>query len=113
MEKRVHAGLLLSFYGKMLTERQREWLRLYYEDDCLCPKLPRPSGVTRQAAHDAIRRGGRQLEALEARLGLASRWARICAGLETCRTALRAATPRARRESWKNCCGQEEEQDGV
>lgn len=113
MEKRVHAGLLLSFYGKMLTERQREWLRLYYEDDLSLSEIAETSGVTRQAAHDAIRRGERQLEALEARLGLASRWVRICAGLETCRTALRAGDTAGAERIVEELLRQEEEQDGV
>ena len=33
MEKRVRTSLLLSFYGPMLTERQRETLRMHEEDD--------------------------------------------------------------------------------
>ena len=69
--------------------------------------------MTRQAAHDAIRRGERQLEALEARLGLASRWARICAGLETCRTALRAGDTAGAERIVEELLRQEEEQDGV
>ena len=41
MEKRMRTSLLLSFYGPLLTERQRELLRLHEEDDLSFPKSRR------------------------------------------------------------------------
>lgn len=88
MEKRVDAALLLSFYGAMLTGRQRDMLRLYYEDDLSLSEIADLLGVSRQGAHDAIRRGEQQLFTLEEKLGLRSRWVRMCEGLTACRAAL-------------------------
>ena len=78
MEKRVRTSLLLSFYGPMLTERQRETLRMHEEDDLSLSEIAQEAGVTRQAAHDAIRRGEEQLFTFEEKLGLAARWQRVC-----------------------------------
>ena len=77
MEKRVDASLLLSFDGAMLTERQQEMLRLYYEDDLSLSEIADLLVVTRQGLHDAIRRGEQQLPTLEPKLGLRARRDRI------------------------------------
>lgn len=90
MEKRINASLLLAFYGEMLTERQRDMLTLYYEDDLSLSEIAALSGMSRQGAFDAIRRGERQLLSLEARLGQRARWERIGEGLKACRDALDA-----------------------
>ncbi len=113
MEKRVDASLLLSFYGPMLTERQRDMLNLYYEDDLSLSEIAALQGVTRQGAHDAIRRGESQLLALEARLGLRARWAGLVEGLTQCRQALsRGETARAM-DIVEKLLREEEERDGV
>lgn len=88
MEKRVQTSLLLSFYGPLLTERQRETLRMHEDDDLSLSEIAQEAGVTRQAAHDAIRRGEDQLFHLEAKLGFAARWQRVCDGLREIQKAL-------------------------
>ncbi len=88
MDKRVDASLLLSFYGPVLTEKQREMLRLHYEDDLSLSEIATLYSVTRQGAHDAIRRGEQQLLALEAKLGLMSKWSRLCDQLTACHSHL-------------------------
>lgn len=88
MEKRIDIALLLSFYGPLLTERQRQMLRYYYEDDLSLSEVAELCGVTRQGAHDAIRRGAHQLALLEEKLGLRARWVRICHRLAQCQAVL-------------------------
>lgn len=88
MEKRVQTSLLLSFYGPLLTERQRETLRMHEDDDLSLSEIAQEAGVTRQAAHDAIRRGEDQLFQLEAKLGFAARWQWVCDGLREIQKAL-------------------------
>lgn len=113
MEKRIDAGLLLSFYGAMLTERQQEMLRLYYEDDLSLSEIAVLTGVSRQGAHDAIRRGEQQLFGLEARLGLRARWVRMQQGLSACQQALEANDTDTARAIIAQLLREEEEQDGV
>lgn len=113
MEKRIDAGLLLSFYGPMLTERQREMLRLYYEDDLSLSEIAALLGVSRQGAHDAIRRGEQQLFSLEDKLGLRARWVRVREGLAACRTALEEENTAKAIACIDTLLREEEEQDGI
>ena len=71
--KDLNFVLLLDCYGSLLTERQRLLLEGYYDDDLSLAELAEPLGISRQAVHDSIRRGERQLEAYEAQMGIAAR----------------------------------------
>ncbi len=68
--------LLLDFYGQMLSDRARETVELYYAEDMSLSEIAEDTGVSRQAVHDRIRRAQTALEALESKLGLASRFGR-------------------------------------
>ena len=58
MEKRVRTSLLLSFYGPMLTERQRETLRMHEEDDLSLS--PKEQGLAQLGfqGHEPLGQGG-------------------------------------------------------
>lgn len=71
--KNLDFVLLLDCYGGLLTERQRDLLDGYYNEDLSLAELAEPRGISRQAVHDSIRRGERQLLAFEAQMGLAAR----------------------------------------
>ena len=73
MMKNLDFVLLLDCYGSLLTERQRALLEGYYDEDLSLAELAEPLGISRQAVHDSIRRGERQLEQLEAQMGIAAR----------------------------------------
>ena len=68
--------LLLDFYGQMLSDRARETLELHFAEDMSLSEIADDTGVSRQAVHDRIRRAQTALEALESKLGLASRFGR-------------------------------------
>lgn len=65
--------LLLDCYGSLLTERQRTLLEGYYDEDLSLTELAEPLGISRQAVHDSIRRGERQLKAYEQQMCIAAR----------------------------------------
>jgi len=88
MEKRIETGWLLDFYGPLLTGRQRDMLRLYCEEDLSLAEIAGQEGVSRQAVHDAVRRGDAQLRAYEEQLGLMRRYRRLYAALRQCQAAL-------------------------
>ena len=71
--KNLDFVLLLDCYGGLLTERQRDLLDGYYNEDLSLAELASPSGISRQAVHDSIRRGERQLLTYEEQLGLAAK----------------------------------------
>ena len=50
MAKDLEMGYLLDFYGEVLTEKQREMLRQYYNDDLSLSEIGENFGITRQGA---------------------------------------------------------------
>lgn len=74
MEQFVRANLLLDFYGQLLTERQLNACRLYYEENHSLGEIAAELGISRQAVHDTLRRAIASLEGYEERLGLVGRF---------------------------------------
>ncbi len=62
-------NLLYDFYASLLTERQREVLRLYFSDNYSLGEIAEDYRISRQAVHDLIRRAVRSLENIENKLG--------------------------------------------
>ena len=85
MEKKVLLSWLLSFYGSMLTENQREMARLHWEEDLSLAEIAAQFSITRQSVHDTVGRTERQLETLEEKLGLLRRFKAMEEGLTACR----------------------------
>ena len=75
IEKTVHLGLLLDFYGPLLTEKQRKYFALYHQEDMSLGEIAEEYGVTRQAVYDILQRSQRTLLDLEDKLGLERRYA--------------------------------------
>ena len=48
MAKDLEMGYLLDFYGEVLTEKQCEMLRQYYNDDLSLSEIGENFGITRQ-----------------------------------------------------------------
>ena len=72
MAKDFEMGYLLDFYGEVLTPKQREMLRQYYNDDLSLSEIGENFGITRQGARDAIKHGETTLKELEAKVGFAA-----------------------------------------
>ena len=73
--------MLYDFYGELLTERQKEFFDLYYNEDLSLAEIAENAGITRQGVRDAIKRAEAQLLEMEDRLGLARRFRDMQAGL--------------------------------
>ena len=69
LEKSVEIGTLCAFYGGLLTQRQQEMLRLYYEEDFSLGEIAEQFGVSRQNVHELITRSVQKLRRYEAALG--------------------------------------------
>ena len=82
MAKDLEMGYLLDFYGEVLTEKQREMLRQYYNDDLSLSEIGENFGITRQGARDAIKHGETALLQLEEKVGFAARYRRVQSTLE-------------------------------
>lgn len=69
-------SLLFDFYGELLPEKQREFFRLYHEENCSLQEIAEEYGVTRQGVHDAVRKAENSLRSYEEKLGLVDRFNR-------------------------------------
>ena len=70
MAKDLEISFLLDFYGDMLTEKQREVIEFYYNEDLSLSEIADNEGITRQGVRDSIKRAEAQLLDMEQRLGL-------------------------------------------
>ena len=80
--KDFSVALLLDFYGELLTEKQREFLEYYYNEDLSLAEIAANEGITRQGVRDAIKRAEHALFEMEEHLRLASRFEDMRLGLE-------------------------------
>ncbi len=89
LKKFERMALLSDFYGKLLTARQQETIRFYYEQDLSLGEIAEQFGVTRQAVYDILRRSQKTLLNFEEKLGLIRRYTKQRELLETmqCRLA--------------------------
>ncbi|MCC6547073.1 YlxM family DNA-binding protein [Candidatus Sumerlaeota bacterium] len=69
-ERVVRIGRLLDLYGNLLTDRQRDFIRMHYEDDLSFGEIGKEFGISRQAVHDAVKHAETSLEHYEAKLAL-------------------------------------------
>ncbi|MGI6248799.1 MAG: YlxM family DNA-binding protein [Acutalibacteraceae bacterium] len=81
MAKNLEITLLLDFYGDMLTQKQRDFLGYYYNDDLSLSEIAVNEGITRQGVRDAIKRAETQLFEMESRLELVRRFEEMREGL--------------------------------
>jgi predicted DNA-binding protein YlxM (UPF0122 family) len=69
-EEWLNNAMLLDFYGSTLTNRQRELCDGYYAQNLSLAELGENFGISRQAAHGAIKSSLAVLSSLERKLGL-------------------------------------------
>ena len=70
MDKNVEICLLLDFYGNLLTDRQREIMTLYYEDNLSLAEAASELNISKQGVSDSIKRSEKILYDTEAKLQL-------------------------------------------
>lgn len=67
-------NLLFDFYGQLLTDRQKDFMELYYGQDLSLGEIAEEFTVTRQAVHDTLKRAGQLLSQYEEKLGLVAKF---------------------------------------
>ena len=75
-------ALLFDFYGDLLTDRQKEFYDLYYNEDLSLAEIAQDRDITRQGVRDAIKRAEALLFEMEECLGFARRFRILQEGLE-------------------------------
>ena len=68
MEEKVRISILLELYGKLLTEKQYEFMDLYYNQDLSLSEIGDNNDITRQAVRTIILKSKKKLEEYESGL---------------------------------------------
>lgn len=68
LEKTTRMNFLFDFYQALLTDKQRNYMSLYYLDDYSLGEIADEFEVSRQAVYDNIKRTEAMLEAYEVKL---------------------------------------------
>lgn len=66
--------MLFDFYGELLTEKQREYFDLYYNEDLSLAEIAEMGGISRQGVWDVIRRADQTLRETERKTGILRRF---------------------------------------
>lgn len=69
MAKDLTISALLDFYGPFLSEKQRNLLHHYYNEDLSLSEIAENESITRQGVRDLIKRGELQLRKYEDECG--------------------------------------------
>ncbi|GAC1584225.1 MAG: YlxM family DNA-binding protein [Candidatus Dormibacteria bacterium] len=70
IDRRGDTLSLLDVYGRLLTDAQREALRLHLAEDWSYAEIALAQGVSRAAAYDLVHRGELALRGYEDKLGV-------------------------------------------
>ena len=104
LERRVRIGRLMDFYGPLITERRRDIVRMYCEEDMSLQEIAQfmtenGNPVTRQGVYDAVMKSEKQLSEYEEKLGLIKRYDRMAEEARSCLEALESGRVGEARES--------------
>ena len=73
MAKNLELAILFDIYSPLLTDKQRDTLDLYYNEDLSLAEIAETVGTTRQAVMNCIRKSEQHLTELEDKMRLAER----------------------------------------
>ena len=74
--------MLYDFYGDLLTDRQKEFYDLYYNEDFSLAEIAENAGITRQGVRDVLVRSEATLREMEEKTGIVARFLQVRRGLE-------------------------------
>lgn len=92
LEKTTRLNMLYDFYYSLLTNKQMEYMELYYREDYSLGEIAKHNDVSRQAVHDTIKRTEQHLEMYEKKLRLYEKFAQRNEQLTALEKVLRAET---------------------
>ena len=68
MDKNVKISILSELYGKLLTEKQEQFINDYYNNDLSLSEIAENNNITRQAVRDILKKGEKKLFEYEEKL---------------------------------------------
>lgn len=66
--------MLYDFYGELLTDRQKEFFDLYYNEDLSLAEIAENAGISRQGVRDVIVRAEATMQEVEDKTGIIRRF---------------------------------------
>lgn len=69
-EKNMKFPLLLDTYGSLLSDRKRELLDYYYNEDYSLSEISELTGISRQGVRDSIKKSEEEILKLESKLNI-------------------------------------------
>lgn len=90
MAKNLSVSVLMDYYGGLLTDKQKDAMELYYNQDFSLAEIAENMDISRQGVRDFIKRGEKQLEEFEEELGLLKLFAKINTELSSINDSLLA-----------------------
>lgn len=82
IEERVNVSILTKYYGKLLTDKQRDIVTMYIDNNLTLVEISEELGVSRQAVKDALDNALDLLNSFEGKLGFLARDQKIKTLLE-------------------------------
>ena len=70
LEQITEISQLFDLYGALLTEKKREVIKLYHEDNLSLAEIAEELGVSRAAVHDSLQSSEKALRGYEEKLGM-------------------------------------------
>lgn len=70
LDSQVEISELFHIYGNLLSDRQRTFIQLYYDENLSLSEIAAQHDISRQAVHDAIKHGRKALFRYESNLHL-------------------------------------------
>lgn len=74
MDRDAKISLEYDYYGVLLSERQREVMNLYHEENLSLSEISQELKISRQDVHDALKNAQAALTNYEEKLGLVERF---------------------------------------
>ena len=65
--------LLFDYFGELLTEKQKTYFDLYYNQDFSLAEIAESEGISRQGVHDTLNRTEKLLRQFEEKTGIVAR----------------------------------------
>lgn len=56
VDKNIEMGILIDFYGSLLTQKQLAYMNMHYYDDMSLAEIADIEKISRQAVHDTLKR---------------------------------------------------------
>jgi len=104
-DKKLAMIMLFDFFGELLTEKQREYFDLYYNEDLSLSEIAGDAGISRQGVRDLIVRAENALLEFEKKTGVVERFMALRSSIDGIEADLRRIHDTTTDETVRNTLG--------